>query len=64
LPTSKDLPLFFIGLRASINFQDVVEEVGYADGHHQALFRLPSYWRELAADGPIRREAFNWYIFS
>jgi hypothetical protein len=59
LSTSKDLQLFFIGLRANSNIQDVVEEDGYADGHHPSLFRFPSNWRELAADGPIRGEALD-----
>jgi len=60
LSTSTDLQLFFIGLRADSNLQDVVEEDRYADGHHPALFRIPSNRRELAADGPIRGEAFDW----
>jgi hypothetical protein len=54
--------LFFIGLRASNNIQDVVEEDRYADGHHQALLGVSSNWRELAPDGPIRREALDRYI--
>ena len=35
----------------------VVEEVGPLDGHHQALCQLSRHRCELAADGPIRREA-------
>jgi hypothetical protein len=62
LSTSKALQLFFIGLRASNSIQDVVEEDRYADGHHQALLGLSSNWRELAPDGPIRREALDRYI--
>jgi hypothetical protein len=54
--------LFFIGLRANSSIQDVVEEDGYADGHHPALFRLSRYWRELATDGSVRGEAFNRYL--
>jgi hypothetical protein len=62
LCTPKDLQLFFIGLRANSSPQDVVEEDGRADGHHQALFGLSSNWRELTADGPIWGEAFDGYV--
>ena len=56
--------MFFIGLRANNSLQDVVEEVGNADGHHPALLRLSSNWRELAADGAVWREALYGYVLS
>jgi hypothetical protein len=47
---------------AAYSVQDVVEKDRDVDGHHQALFRLPRYWREFAADGPVWRKTFYWYV--
>jgi len=39
--------------------QDVMEGLGEVDGDHQALFRLPSYRCQPAADGSIWGKAID-----
>lgn len=38
-----------------------MEGFGEADGDHQALLRLPRYWSQSEADGPVRRKAIDRY---
>jgi hypothetical protein len=42
----------------------VVEGLNPVDGHHPSLCQIPGHWRQLAPDGPIRREAINRFVFS
>lgn len=42
-----------------LRLRHVVEEVGNADGYHQALLQLPGNRRKLTSDGAIWRETLN-----